>query len=50
MREQDYFLLTTRLEVIEIAVDALRGQMLEGGNAEVEFDEGDYAEEPQRLS
>ncbi len=49
VREDEYFLLSTRLEVIEIAADALRGQMLEGGSADVAFDASDYAEEPQRL-
>lgn len=49
VREEEYFLLSTRLEVIEIAADALKAQMLEGGNADVEFDESDYAEELQRL-
>ena len=49
VREDDYFLLSTRLEGIEIAADALHGQMLEGGNADVQFDESDYAEEPLRL-
>lgn len=50
VREEEYFLLSTRLEVIEIAADALRGQMLEGGSAGVQFDESDYSEEPQRLA
>lgn len=49
VREEEYFLLSTRLEVIEIAADALRAQMLEGGTAGVQFDEDDYAEQPQRL-
>ncbi len=48
--EAEYFLLSTRIEVIEIAAEALRAQMLEGGSAGVEFDESDYAEGPQRLS
>lgn len=49
VREEEYFLLSTRLEVIEIAADALRSQMLEGGQAGVQFDEDDYAAGPERL-
>jgi hypothetical protein len=43
--EQEYFLLTTRLEVIEVAVMALRLEMQQQGTADVLFTESDYDEE-----
>jgi len=44
--DQEYYMLATRLEVLEIAVDALRAEMLQAGTADVEFDAGDYALQP----
>jgi hypothetical protein len=40
--EEEYYLLSTRLEVVEIAVEALRAQMLQDGTADVEFAASDY--------
>jgi len=40
--EAHYYLLTTRLEAIDIAVEALRLAMQRGGHAAVEFDVDDY--------
>ncbi len=40
--ESDYFLLSTRLEVLDIAVDALRAQMMAGGRQDVTFEPADY--------
>lgn len=42
VRDDEYFLMSTRIEVIEIAAEALRGEMIEGGTAGVEFTEDDY--------
>lgn len=42
MSEDDYFLLSTRLEAIDIAVDTLRGQMMAGGQEDVTFEPADY--------
>ena len=42
VRESDYFLLSTRIEVVEIAAEALRGEMIDAGTAGVEFTEDDY--------
>jgi hypothetical protein len=43
--EDEYYLLSTRLEVVEIAADALRAQMLQDGTADVEFEASDYESE-----
>lgn len=43
--ERDFFLLTTRLEAFEIAVEALRLRMSARGYADVEFEEADYVAE-----
>lgn len=40
--EDEYFLLSTRLEVVEIATEALRGQMIAGGQEDVVFEPADY--------
>lgn len=40
--ETEYYLLSTRLEVIEAAAMALRLEMERGGVADVSFDESDY--------
>lgn len=42
VRETDYFLLSTRIEVVEIAAEALRAEMIEAGTADVEFTADDY--------
>jgi hypothetical protein len=43
--EDEYYLLSTRLEAAEIAADALRAQMSAAGYEDQEFDEQDYAAE-----
>ncbi|MDX2053288.1 MAG: hypothetical protein SFV15_12895 [Polyangiaceae bacterium] len=43
--EAEFYLLTTRLEALEIAVEALRLRMSARGYADVEFSENDYAAE-----
>jgi hypothetical protein len=43
VREGDFFTLSTRVEGIEIAVAALGEQMAQAGNAEVVYDDDDYA-------
>lgn len=40
--DEDYYLLSTRLEVIEVAADELRRAMEHGGQSDVTFDESDY--------
>ncbi len=40
--ERDYYLLTTRLEVIEVAVMALRLEMQKDGREGVVYGEADY--------
>lgn len=40
--EDEYYLLCTRLEVIEVAYEALRLEMERQGTGDVVFDEGDY--------
>jgi hypothetical protein len=44
--DDEYYLLCTRLEVIEAAVMALRLEMQREGLADVQFDEADYAAGP----
>jgi len=44
--EEEYFLLSTRLEILEIATDALRAQMQSTGGGDVEFDIRDYLPDP----
>jgi hypothetical protein len=48
--EEEFYLLSTRLEAIEVAVDALRASMSADGYEDQEFDEGDYAAEVGILS
>jgi len=43
--EDEFFLLSTRLEAIEVAADALKASMSADGYEDQEFDEGDYAAE-----
>ena len=40
--EEEYYAPTSRYEVVEIAVDALRAQMIEDGNGDVTFGPDDY--------
>lgn len=44
--EDEYYLLTTRLEVIEAVVEALRARQEEKGYGETEFTEEDYSPAP----
>ncbi len=43
--EDEYYLLSTRFEVIEICVEALRARLEQRGYGETEFGEEEYAEE-----
>ena len=43
--ERDFHSLCTRVETLEVAVAALRDQMVAAGTADVVFDEDDYASE-----
>ncbi|HLV19800.1 MAG TPA: hypothetical protein VKZ49_02920 [Polyangiaceae bacterium] len=43
--EEEYFLLTTRLEALEIAVEALRRHLEDRGYGDTEFAEDDYLQE-----
>lgn len=45
--EEEYYKLTTRMEVIELVVEELRRKMEEQGYAESTFDESDYEAEQQ---
>jgi hypothetical protein len=47
--EQEFYLFTTRFEVIEVSVEALRARLDQRGDGESEFGEDDYAPE-LRLS
>lgn len=47
--EEDYFTLCTRLEVVEIAMEAVRGELVRRGYDEVEFTEEDYSAELRPL-
>jgi len=47
--EDQYWLLTTRIEVIEVAVEHLRVEMERGGIADVSFEPGDYDIAPRAL-
>lgn len=40
----EYYLLSTRLEAVDIAIEALRLAMQQGGHEDVEFDIDDYAQ------
>ena len=48
--EDEFFLLSTRLEAIEVAAAALKAAMTADGYGDQEFDEGDYAAELAVLS
>jgi hypothetical protein len=43
--EAEYYLLSTRFEVIEVAAEALRARLEESGYSEIEYDESDYEAE-----
>ncbi len=40
--EDEYFLFTTRFEVIEVAAEALRARLEESGYSEIEYGDDDY--------
>jgi len=42
MEEDEYFLPSTRFDVVSLAVEALRGKMIEDGHADVTFSRDDY--------
>jgi hypothetical protein len=46
--EDEFYLLSTRLEVLEIAVDAIKARMMSSGLGEVSFSDEDYEDEPVR--
>ena len=48
--EDQYFLLTTRMEVMEITVEALRARLEEQGYSELEYTEQDYEAELRFLN
>jgi hypothetical protein len=43
--DEEFFSFSTRLEVLEIAVDAIKARMMGSGLGEVAFDEDDYSRE-----
>jgi hypothetical protein len=47
--QEEYYLLSTRMEVIELVVESLRRHMEESGYGDSSFDESDYEAE-QRLA
>lgn len=47
--EDDYFTLCTRLEAVELAMEAVRGELVRRGYDEVEFTEEDYSAELRPL-
>lgn len=47
--EDEYFALSTRLEVVEIAMEAVRSELIRRGYDELEFDEDDYSSELRPL-
>jgi hypothetical protein len=48
--EDQFFLLTTRIEVVEIAVEALRARLEEEGYSEMEYGEQDYEAELRYIN
>jgi hypothetical protein len=50
MEEDEFYLLSTRLEAIEVAASALKASMTADGYEDQEFDEGDYAAELALLN
>lgn len=49
VNEDEYFTLCTRLEVVEIAMEAVRGELVRRGYDELEFTEEDYSAELRPL-
>jgi hypothetical protein len=47
--EDEYYALTTRLEALEIAMEAVRSELIRRGYDEVEFDEEDYSSDVRPL-
>jgi hypothetical protein len=43
--DEEFFSLSTRLEVLEIAVDAIKARMMSSGLGEVSFSDADYDED-----
>ena len=43
--DEEFFLLSTRLEVLEIAVDAIKARMMSSGVGDVAFSDADYDED-----
>lgn len=43
--EEEYYLLSTRLEVLEVVYETLRDQMKKEGRESIVFEEGDYDDE-----
>ena len=48
--EDQFYLLTTRIEVIEITVEALRARLEEQGYSEIEYTLEDYEAELRYLN
>ena len=48
--EDEYFLFSTRFEVIEVAAEALRARLEESGYSETEYSEDDYDAELRPLA
>jgi hypothetical protein len=46
--EDEFYLLSTRLEAVEVAVEALRAEMVAAGYDETEFEPADYVAEELR--
>lgn len=47
VRDDDYFLLTTRFEVLQIAAEALRAESIAAGRTDIAFDENDYDDDDE---
>jgi hypothetical protein len=43
--EEDYFTFSTRFDVVQIATEVLRSEMIEGGQEDVTFEAQDYSDE-----
>jgi len=50
VRDTDYFTLCTRLEVMEIVMDAIRGEASRRGYEDMQYTEDDYAADLRPLS
>lgn len=49
VEEDEFYALTTRLEALEIAMEAVRSELIRRGYDEVEFDEEDYSSDLRPL-